>query len=267
MTAETISDIFTDFQNSAEGRPSSCRKLAPRGERAPGAGPGRDERASKLYARDDRDRDDEEDDEPGERQAEQARRRQVEPRSTAVCAARRRRRGFGLAGHRRTSGYPSGRLHLFPHLRVDIAPWDVAVDVRVARPEGVRVVDLQSTQEIARRRLAREGSRVRSRSCPLATSPLAVELQASANACASLGRGESLSSMSMPTQASGFSFGMHVDDREAGLGFFLICTQSLGQAYAIQRSPEPKASQSVGLGRPDHPHEMLLRDEELLRPA
>src|SRR6185503_11258369 len=86
----------------------------------------------------------------------------------AVRSSRSRRRPAGLAVDARasaslvmarTGGYRSGGLHSFPHLRVDIPPGDVAVDVRVPGPEGVRIVELESAQEVARRRL-REKVRV-----------------------------------------------------------------------------------------------------------
>src|SRR5262245_33614277 len=47
--------------------------------------------------------------------------------------------------------------------------------------------------------------------------------------------------MNIPTQAIGFSLRRMYT---TGSFFFFICTQSLGQAYAIHTSPDPKACHS-----------------------
>ena len=216
------------------------QQLAPAVERRPGVPGTIRERVDAVAPRSRRD--DEEDDKPRERQAEQP-------------GVARSRRTLGRAAELRRAG-----LHLFHEPRVERAT-RMSRSMCASAPAPLSVRELQHLQQVARRR-PRE--RVRLPVAVVVLEPLGRlrRAPASANACASLRPGRVL-----PEHE-------HADPRDRPSFGYMYSTFRL---LALHRHPvvgprirDPELTRArtrseVGLGRPEHAHEMLLRLEQVLR--
>src|SRR5262245_60112980 len=155
-----------------------------------------------------------------------------------------------------------GGLHLFPELLVLVPPRDVAVEVRLRRPERLRVVDLELLRERARRRM---GERVRVAVVVVLLEPLPrldraprihVGMCELRTRCV-------LHQHEVPDPGNGLLPRRHVRHRKP-----LRLHRCVVGGPGV-RDPDVARRERllhVRLGRPDEPHELLLRDEEVLRP-